>query len=87
MQTYLRNHRVSRSSHMAGGTHVPVKPVGQDQFGNKYYEDFDASHRNQRRWVEYSDYFNSWHVLGDRVPPPWHGWLAHTYDDAPTRTG
>lgn len=22
--------------------------------------------------------------MGDRVPPAWHGWLAHTYDDVPT---
>lgn len=43
--------------------------------------------RNQRRWVEYSDYFNAWHVLGDRIPPGWHGWLAHTSDDHPNRTG
>ncbi|NDW60146.1 hypothetical protein G0P98_27200, partial [Yangia sp. PrR004] len=33
------------------------------------------------------DYFNPWHTLGDRVPPLWHGWMAHVYDDVPTRTG
>lgn len=43
--------------------------------------------RNQRRWVEYNDYFNPWHTLGDRVPPVWHGWMAHVYDEVPTRTG
>ncbi|CAD8172191.1 unnamed protein product [Paramecium octaurelia] len=87
-QTYIRMHRAqSRSSHYAGGQNGPIQCVGQDQFGNKYYEDFDVTHRNQRRWVEYNDYFNPWHTLGDRVPPVWHGWMAHVYDEAPTRTG
>ena len=45
MQTYLRNHRTSRSSHYAGGTLGPVKCVGMDAMGNKYYEDFDVVHR------------------------------------------
>jgi len=39
--------------------------------------------RNQRRWVEYSDYFLTFGITGDRydlifrVPPKWHGWLSH----------
>jgi NADH:ubiquinone oxidoreductase subunit len=69
MQTYLRNHRASRSSHYAGGTTGPVECVGQDEFGNRYYEDFDVSHRGHRRWVEYSDYFMGIGITGDRVPP------------------
>ena len=69
MQTYLRNHRASRSSHYAGGTLGPVKCVGMDAMGNRYYEDFDVVHRGQRRWVEYSDYFTSLGITGDRVPP------------------
>lgn len=43
--------------------------------------------RNQRRWVEFSDYFGAFKGLGDRIPPMWHGWLSHQYDDHPTRTG
>lgn len=42
MQTYIKMHRTSRSSHYAGGYYGPIKPVGQDDFGNKYYEDFDT---------------------------------------------
>lgn len=39
---------------------------------------------NQRRWVEFADYFLTIGNNGDRVPPKWHGWLAYTYDDVPT---
>lgn len=65
----MRNHRASRNSHYAGGTYGPLKCVGADQFGNRYYEDFDTDHRNHRRWVEYSDYFHNIGIGGDRVPP------------------
>jgi len=42
------------------------------------YED-----RNQRRWVEYNDYLSVRSPNGDMIPPKWHGWLAHQYDDVP----
>ena len=54
-----------------------------DQYGNKYYEDFDAVHPNQRRWVEFNDYFSVRSPNGDKIPPKWHGWLACQYDDVP----
>jgi len=85
--TYIRGHRAVKHSQDIGGRHGLVKCVGQDQFGNKYYEDFDTDHRNQRRWVEYSDYFLSIGITGDRVPPGWHGWINHVYDDAPSEEG
>ena len=50
-------------------------PVGQDKFGNRYYQSKDKS----RRWVIYAGT-----VEASRVPPDWHGWLHHTYDDPPT---
>lgn len=40
--------------------------------------------QNQRRWVEYNDYFSVRSPNGDKVPPKWHGWLAGTYDEVPT---
>ena len=40
--------------------------------------------QNQRRWVEYSDYFVFIGVGTDRVPPIWNGWLSHRYDDPPS---
>lgn len=38
---------------------------------------------NQRRWVEYNDYISVRSPNGDRVPPKWHGWIHHQYDDEP----
>jgi NADH:ubiquinone oxidoreductase subunit len=50
------------------------RPVGSDEFGNRYYEN-----RHGRRWVIYNGYAEA-----SRVPPSWHGWLHHTVDVAPT---
>jgi len=33
----------------------------------------------KRRWVTYKGYADA-----SRVPPEWHGWLHHMYDDAPS---
>lgn len=38
---------------------------------------------NQRRWVEFNDYFSVRSPNGDKIPPKWHGWLACQYDDVP----
>ncbi|CAD8147385.1 unnamed protein product [Paramecium octaurelia] len=75
----------SRSNHNVGGQNGPTQCVGQDQFGNKYYEDFDVKEIN--RWAEFNEYFDPYHTLGDRIPPAWHGQLAHVSNEAPTRTG
>ena len=58
--------------------------VGDDEFGNKYYEARDASDsydRHKRRWVIYNGYAEA-----SRVPPDWSGWLHHTFQDPPTVT-
>ena len=54
--------------------------VGQDEFGNRYFEEarrksFDGK---ARRWVVYKGYADA-----SRVPSDWHGWLHHTFEDAP----
>jgi NADH:ubiquinone oxidoreductase subunit len=59
-----------------------AKPVGEDAFGNRYYEatkiiDGDAGRR--RRWVIYKGYADA-----SKVPAEWHGWLHHTFDERPT---
>ncbi len=57
--------------------------VGEDEFGNRYFEtvdrkrDFDG--RN-RRFVIYNGYADA-----SRVTPDWHGWLHHTFDEPPSR--
>ncbi len=50
-------------------------PVGADGFGNRYYQTKDGA----RRWVIYSGT-----VEASRVPPDWHGWLHHTFENPPT---
>ena len=52
-------------------------PVGTDEFGNRYYQNKDG----KRRWVLYNGT-----VEACRVPPDWHGWLHHTFDEPPTKT-
>lgn len=49
--------------------------VGEDQFGNRYYQ----NKAGIRRWVIYNGT-----VEASRVPPDWHGWLHHTFRDPPT---
>ncbi len=48
--------------------------VGEDGDGNKFYQTADG----KRRWVIYAGEAEASHVS-----PDWHGWLHHTFDDAP----
>ena len=40
--TYTRGHKAVMNTHMIAGNQHRAKMVGMDQYGNKYYEDFDA---------------------------------------------
>jgi NADH:ubiquinone oxidoreductase subunit len=56
--------------------------VGQDEFGNRYYEAKDTRDSyddRKRRWVVYDGYAEA-----SKVPPDWHGWLHHTFIEPPT---
>lgn len=54
--------------------------IGTDEFGSRYFEERVASlEGRKRRWVIYRGYPDA-----SRVPPDWHGWLHHTFDDPPT---
>lgn len=56
--------------------------VGQDEFGNRYYEARDARDSfdgRKRRWVIYNGYAEA-----SKVSPDWHGWLRHTFPEPPT---
>jgi len=50
--------------------------VGEDVYGNRYYQNRDGA----RRWVIYNGT-----VEASRVPPDWHGWLHHTFAEPPTK--
>ena len=56
--------------------------VGEDEQGNKYYEERGKpsfSDGRRRRWVVYHG-----HAEASRVTPDWNGWLHHTFDEPPT---
>ena len=44
------------------------KFVGQDSFGNKYYES-----KNGKRWVIYSG-----EIDASKIPVEWYSWIHHT---------
>jgi NADH:ubiquinone oxidoreductase subunit len=54
--------------------------VGEDEQGNKYYEEKKVSlEGRKRRWVIYNGLAEA-----SRVSADWHGWLHHTFEEAPT---
>uniref|UniRef100_A0A8R1XUP9 NADH dehydrogenase [ubiquinone] 1 alpha subcomplex subunit 12 n=1 Tax=Onchocerca volvulus TaxID=6282 RepID=A0A8R1XUP9_ONCVO len=59
------------------------KFMGEDKFGNKYYED-NSYFMPRNRWVEYPE-----HVWLDydasQIPAEWHMWLHHITDETPVQ--
>ena len=57
------------------------RKVGEDAFGNTYFESRDNKSYDgrRRRWVVYNGYADA-----SKVTPDWHGWLHYTYDEPPT---
>lgn len=51
--------------------------VGEDEQGNVFYQTKDS----KRRWVIYNG-----EAEASRVNADWHGWLHHTFKDAPTES-
>ena len=49
--------------------------VGEDMQGNVFFETRDG----KRRWVMFNGT-----VEASRIDADWHGWLHHTFKDAPT---
>jgi NADH:ubiquinone oxidoreductase subunit len=59
------------------------KPVGEDEFGNRYYtEKKTAKHGRTKRWVIYNGVAEP-----SKVPARWHGWLHYTLDTPPAKNG
>ncbi len=54
--------------------------VGQDEFGNIYYEGGRDSEGRTRRWVIYAGYAEA-----SAIPPGWHGWMHHRVDTPPAQ--
>lgn len=54
--------------------------VGEDDYGNTYYQDRKASLEGRhRRYVVYKGLAEP-----SKVPAEWHGWLHHTFKEPPT---
>ncbi|ABM45605.1 hypothetical protein X471_00464 [Bartonella bacilliformis str. Heidi Mejia] len=53
--------------------------IGEDQFGNIYYEGGHHKDGYPRRWVIYKDFSEA-----STIPPGWHGWIHHRCDMPPT---
>lgn len=56
--------------------------VGQDDYGNRYFEardNSDSYDQRKRRWVIYNGYAEA-----SKVPAEWSGWLHYTLDEPPT---
>ena len=59
-----------------------ANPIGQDEFGNRYFEardNKDSYDGRKRRWVIYRGYAEP-----SKIPPDWHGWMHYTFDEPPT---
>lgn len=55
------------------------KQVGEDQFGNKYYESKAKDYlKRSRRYVTYNGIDEP-----SKVPPLWHSWLHHLSNELP----
>ena len=54
--------------------------VGEDEFGNVYYQGGKDSEGRTRRWVIYKGYAEA-----SAIPPGWHGWMHHRTDTPPSR--
>ncbi len=65
-------------------TRAKGEKVGNDEFGNTYYRsrngEKDKALGHERRWVIYNG-----EAEASRVPPGWAGWLAFTYEKAPSQ--
>ncbi len=58
------------------------KKVGEDDFGNCYYEGGKDSEGRTRRWVIFKGYCEA-----SAIPAGWHGWMHHRTDETPENDG
>ena len=60
------------------------KLVGQDEYGNRYFEarSLKGSYGNRkRRYILYKGYADA-----SKIPPDWHGWVHYLYDTPPSQS-
>lgn len=52
--------------------------VGEDEFGNIYYQGGKNAEGRTRRWVIFNGVSEA-----SSIPPGWHGWIHHRVDTPP----
>merc|ERR1719153_1337390 len=72
-----------RDSYIRYGT-----PVGEDERGNKYYQN-DEYPMGRNRFVVYAEktFEQRYDYDASDIPAEWHRWLHYMTDDAPTAAG
>lgn len=56
--------------------------VGEDKYGNKYYEN-DSYIAGRNRFVVFP-YEGRMEYDGSQIPPEWHRWMQHSTDQPPS---
>ncbi|XP_058450143.1 probable NADH dehydrogenase [ubiquinone] 1 alpha subcomplex subunit 12 [Malaya genurostris] len=59
--------------------------VGEDKYGNKYFED-PSQFYGRNRWVEYAPHFYM-EYDASQIPADWYGWMHYKSDLPPNRDG
>ena len=54
------------------------KKVGEDEFGNHYFESKKARNGQKRRFVIYNGMAEP-----SKIPATWHGWMHYNQDEIP----
>ncbi|KAH9478556.1 hypothetical protein JR316_0009013 [Psilocybe cubensis] len=64
----------------------PVRYVGRDLHGNKFYESYSPNGCRTKRTVQYQKDEDMWKYVGGqrRLAVQWSAWLTHTRRDPPT---
>ncbi|KIV77322.1 hypothetical protein PV11_09126 [Exophiala sideris] len=53
--------------------------VGQDRYGNKYYENLEEDLPLRTRWVDYKNK----ELDASHIEPGWHAWMSYMVDKPP----
>ena len=85
MRALLRAKPLRPTHEKAGFGDELAAHVGTDEFGNRYYEDWNGKNKNQRRFVEFSDNAHWFPTQGKKIAPGWQGWMHYMYDDPPKK--
>jgi NADH:ubiquinone oxidoreductase subunit len=58
--------------------YISSKKIGNDEFGNSYFESKKVTNNNKKRFVVYNGLAEP-----SKIPSNWHSWLHYTTNTAP----